>query len=66
MAPEQLAALYVAAEAVGDPPLVIALTRAMSNPEFARQARALLEASPESRRALAGVMACGRVHPANG
>lgn len=66
MTPEQIAALYEAAEAADDAPLVIATVRALSDPRFADDVRAMLRAPPAAREALsAALRGAARSAPAN-
>ena len=60
MDPKELAALYEAAEATDDFRLTLAIVRALGDPEFAQQARALLESAPATRNALSPRLNNGR------
>lgn len=56
MTPEEIAALYEAAEGCGEPGLALAIVRALADPVFARDVRALLEAPPETRAVMRRVL----------
>ena len=67
MTPEQLAALYEAAEDTGEPGFALAIVRALGDPDFAADVRALLEAPTATRLAVRGVLSPGRpTRAANG
>ena len=57
MSPEVIAAIYEAAEEVGDDPLVLALVLGLREPEFRDDLRAMLEAPMPARRAARTLLA---------
>lgn len=56
MSPEEIAALYEAAEASGQPRFVLAVVRALGDPVFASDVRALLEAPPATKTVMRRVL----------
>lgn len=51
MSPEDIAAIYEAAEEISDDALVLALMLGLREPEFREDIRALMSAPPSARRA---------------
>ena len=56
MTPEEIAALYEAAEGCGEPRFALAIVRALGDPVFAADVRAMLEAPPETRTVLRRIL----------